>query len=196
MEFELSPSVLVFSALALALTVSCVLLAARRSRRIEEMSVPSLREMVRELRKLPVEDRALELLRLSPEGTWENKLGREVVDAGPDDARIAAANDVLFDLDHEIDIGKTWSTSAVRIAVAGTGLLGLTAYLARSGPATLAASLLIGFVGAAISFGLGERGKERAAARREAFDSLVKTILPEEPTAARSIRARRRSGRV
>ena len=127
-----------------------------------------------------------------PRGTWEHRLAREVLDAPAGSARIAAANDVLLDLNHEIDLGKSWSTAGVRIAIAGTGLLGLGAYLVRGGPVALAGALLIGFAGALASFWAGERGKERASVRREAFDGLVSALLPEEASAARTQRARRR----
>ena len=193
MDLSFSSLTVLFLALACGLAVACVLLSARRARRIEQMSVPSLRDLVRELRKVPEADRPAELLSRAPDGTWEHRLAREVLDARPGAARVAAANDVLLDLDHEIDVGKTWSTSGVRIAVAGTGLLGLAAYLARGGAIALAGALLIGFAGAAVSFWSGERGKERAGLRREAFDALVNAVLPEEASAARAQhRARRR----
>jgi hypothetical protein len=189
---EFGPLAIVLTVLALVLAVGCVALASRRARRIEQMSVPLLREMVRELRKLPVEERVGELLRRAGEGTWERRLAQEMVDAGAGPARVAAANDVLFDVDHEIDVGKTWATAAVRIALAGTCLLGLGAYLLRGGPLALAGALLVGFVGAGVSYFAGERGKERASIRREAFDALVSALLPEEVATSRSQRARRR----
>lgn len=193
MDFSFRPLTALFLVLACVLAASCALLAGRRARRIDRMSVPALRDLVRELRKLPEAERPAELLRRAPEATWEQRLAREVLDAPPGAARVAAANDVLLDLDHEIDVGKTWSTSAVRIAVAGTGLLGLAAYLGSGGAIALGGSLLVGFVGAAVSFFAGERGKERASVRREAFDALVSALLPEEAAAARSQqRARRR----
>lgn len=192
MDLTVGPIAVVFLVLAVALAVGCVVLSGRRARRIDEMSVPSLRDLVRELRKLPVEERPSELLRRATEGTWEHRLATEVTEAAVGQARVAAANDVLFDLDHEIDVGKTWSTAGVRIAIAGTGLLGLGAYLVKGGPVALAGALLIGFAGAIASFWAGERGKERASARREAFDALVSALLPEEAAAARTQRARRR----
>lgn len=192
MDLSFGPLSVLFLALACALSVSCVLLSARRGRRIEQMSVPSLRDLVRELRKLPEPDRPAELLSRAPEGTWEHRLAAEVLDAAPGAARVAAANDVLLDLDHEIDLGKTWSTSGVRIAIAGTGLLGLAAYLARGGVIALTGALLIGFAGAAASYWSGERGKERASVRREAFDALVTALLPEEASASRARQRARR----
>ena len=188
MDLSFGPLTVLFLALACALSVACALLSARRGRRIEQMSVPSLRDLVRDLRKLPEADRPAELLARAPEGTWEHRLAAEVLDAAPGPARVAAANDVLMDLDHEIDVGKTWSTSGVRIAVAGGGLLALSAYLARAGAIAVAGALLIGFVGAAVSFWSGERGKERASVRREAFDALVTALLPDEASAARARR--------
>lgn len=192
MDFTVGPVSILFLVLACALAVACVMLSNRRARRIDDMSVPELRDLVRELRKLPLDERAPELLRKAPEGTWESRLAHEVVDAPPGAARVAAANDVLFDLDHEIDVGKTWATSCVRIAIAGTGALGIGAYLVHGGAIALAGALLIGFAGAAVSFWSGERGKERASQRREAFDALVSALLPEESAAARAQRARRR----
>lgn len=192
MDLSIGPLSIVFVLLSIALAVGCVMLSSRRARRIDDMSVPALRDLVRELRKLPVDERASELHRRAPEGTWEHRLATEVTDVPVGPARVAAANDVLFDLDHEIDIGKTWATSCVRIAIAGTGALGIGAYLLHGGPIALAGALLIGFVGAAVSFWSGERGKERAAQRREAFDALVSALLPEEAATARAQRARRR----
>lgn len=193
MDLSFGPLGALFVVLACALAVSCALLSGRRARRIERMSVPSLRELVRELRKLPEGERPAELLRRASQETWEHRLARDVLDAAPGAARVAAANDVLLDLDHEIDLGKTWSTSAVRIAIAGTGLLGLAAYLTKGGAIALTAALLIGFAGAAVSFFAGERGKEQAGVRREAFDALVSALLPEEAAGARAQqRARRR----
>jgi hypothetical protein len=191
-DLSLGPLSILFVVLALVLSVACVVLAGRRARRIEQMSVPQLRELTRELRKLPVEERAGELLRRAGEGTWEHRLAQEMLEAKGGPARVAAANDVLFDVEHEIDVGKTWSTAAVRIALAGTCLLGLTAYLVRGGPMALAGALLIGFAGAGVSFFAGERGKERATAIREAFDALVMALLPEEVAASRAQRARRK----
>ena len=191
-DLSVGPVALLFLAGALVLAVDCVILSGRRARRIDQMSVPSLRDLVRELRKLAVDDRPAELLRRATEGTWEHRLATELLDAPPGDARVAAANEVLIDLDHEIDIGKTWSTTSVRIAVAGTGALGVGAYL-RGGVIALAGALLIGAVGAIVSYWSGERGKERASARREAFDALVSSLLPEEAAATRAQRARRRS---
>ncbi|MFO0592266.1 MAG: hypothetical protein U0441_32275 [Polyangiaceae bacterium] len=191
-DLSLRPFSLVFLIAAAVLAVGCVLLAQRRAKQIDAMSVPSLRDLVRDLRKLPLDERAAELLRRATEGTWEHRLAREIGDVPAGPARVAAANDILLDIEHEIDLGKTWATAAVRIAVAGTGLLGLVAYLAHGGPIALAGALLIGFVGAVVSFTAGERGKERAASRREAFDALVSALLPEEASAARSARSRRR----
>jgi hypothetical protein len=191
-DFSFGPLTIVFLALACALGVGCFLLASRRARRIDEMSVPSLRDFVRELRKLPVEGRPTEALQRAADGTWEHRLAQEIADAPPGPARVAAANDVLFDLDHEIDVGKTWASAGVRIAIAGTGVIGLAAYLLRGGPIALTGALLIGFVGAVASFSAGERGKERAASRREAFDALVSALLPEDAATARTQRARRR----
>lgn len=196
MELSFGPLSVLFLVLASALAVGCVILSGRRARRIEQMSVPSLRELVRELRKHPVDERPAELLRKASDGTWENRLGREVLDAPAGAARIAAANDVLLDLDHEIDLGKTWSTAGVRLAVAGTGLLGLCAYLVHGGPVALAGALLIGFAGGITSFWAGERGKDSARARREAFDALVSALLPEEASAVRVQRASRRRDRA
>ena len=192
MDLSVGPVSIVFLALACALAVTCVILSSRRARRIDAMSVPALRDLVRDLRKHPVEERASQLLRGAPEGTWEHRLASEVEEAAPGPGRIAAANDVLFDVDHEIDVGKTWATAGVRIAIAGTGVLGIGAYLFRGGPVALAGALLIGFVGAVVSFWSGERGKERASQRREAFDALVSALLPDEASGARAQRARRR----
>lgn len=191
-NLSLGPLAVLFIALAAALSVACAVLAGRRAQRIERMSVPLLRELVRELRKLPVDERPAELMRRAGEETWERRLAQEVLDVPAGAARVAAANDVLFDLDHEIDVGKTWATSAVRIALAGTCLLGLGAYLLHGGPIALAGALIVGFAGAGVSFFMGERGKERASTRREAFDALVMALLPEEAAASRSARARRR----
>lgn len=192
MHLSFGPLSALFIALALALAVACVILSGRRAQRIDRVSVPSLRDLVRDLRKLPVEDRPAELLRRAAEETWERRLAQEVLDAPAGPARVAAANDVLFDLDHEIDVGKTWSTAAVRIALGGTCLLGLGAYLLSGGAIALAGALIVGFAGAGASFFAGERGKERASARREAFDSLVSALLPEEASASRAARSRRR----
>lgn len=192
MDLTFGPLAVVFLALACVLAIGCSILAGRRARRIDEMSVPALRELVRELRKLPVEERPGELLRAAAAGTWEHRLAAEIMEVSPGAARVAAANEVLFELDHEIDVGKSWATAGVRIAVAGTGVIGLAAYLLRGGPIALAGALLIGFIGAVVSFAAGERGKERAASRREAFDALVSAMLPEDAAAARSQRARRR----
>lgn len=192
MDLSFGPLAIVFVVLACALAIGCVLLAGRRARRIDEMSVPSLRDLVRELRKLPIDERPAVLRLKAKDGTWEHRLGSEVSEAAAGPARVAAANDVLFELDHEIDVGKTWAASGVRIAVAGTGALGLTAYLVHGGPIALAGALLIGFVGAVVSFWAGERGKERASMRREAFDALVSALLPDESAAARAQRSRRR----
>ena len=83
MDVSLGPLTFVFLALACALAVGCFLLAGRRARRIDKMSVPSLRDLVRELRKLPVEDRPGELLRIAAAGTWEHRLASEILDAPP-----------------------------------------------------------------------------------------------------------------
>ena len=79
MELSFGPLSVLFLVLASALAVGCVILSGRRARRIEQMSVPSLRELVRELRKHPVDERPAELLRKASDGTWENRLGREVL---------------------------------------------------------------------------------------------------------------------
>lgn len=192
MDLSVGPVSILFLVLASALAFACVMLSGRRARRIDHMSVPALRDLVREIRKLPLEERASQLLRKAPDGTWEHRLATEVIEASPGAGRVAAANDVLFDLDHEIDIGKTWATSCVRIAIAGTGVLGISAYRFHGGPIALAGALLIGFIGAAASFWSGERGKDRAIHRREAFDALVNALLPEEASAAKAQRARRR----
>lgn len=192
MDLTFGPLSVAFLVLAVALAIGCVALAGRRARRIDRMSVPLLRELVRELRKLPVDERPAELQRRAGEGTWEHRLAGEVLEAPAGPARVAAANDVLFDLDHEIDVGKTWATAATRLAVAGTGLLGLGAYLLHGGVLALAGSLLIGFAGAGVCFFSGERGRERASSRREAFDALVSALLPEEASASRAQSARRR----
>lgn len=192
LTFTFGPIAILFIALAVVLDVACVVLASRRAQQIEKMSVPSLRDLVRELRKLAVEERPAELLRRAAEGTWEHRLAQEISDAPAGPARIAAANDLLSDVEHEIDVGKTWATAATRIALAGTCLLGVGAYLLGGGAIGLAGSLLVGFGGAGFCFFSGERGREHAAGRREAFDALVSALLPEEAAASRAARFRRR----
>lgn len=193
MDLSFGPLSAVFLVLALALAAGCFVLSGRRARRIDAMSVPSLRDLVRDLRKLPVDERPAELHRRAAPETWEHRLASEVLEAPAGGARVAAANEVLLDLDHEIDVGKTWATAAVRLAIAGTGLLGLGAYLLKGGVIALAGTLLIGFAGSAACFMAGERGKDRASVRREAFDALVSALLPEEAAASRAQqRARRR----
>lgn len=192
MDLTFGPIAAVFTALAALLAVACVMLARKRARTIERMSVPALRDLVSDLRKLAPDQRVAELLQRAQAETWEHRLAEEVHNAPAGAERVNAANDVLFDLEHELDVGKVWATTAVRLALAGTALLGLAAYLLKGGPIALAATLIIGFAGGAFAFFLGEQGNERAKARREAFDALVKAVLPEEVAASRPQRSWRR----
>lgn len=193
MKLSLAPFSIACLVLALALAIGCGLLARGRARRIDRSSVPLLRDLVRELRALPVDERPAELSRRAQEGTWEHRLAQEVLSAPPGAPRVAAANDVLFDLDHELDVGKTWATAAIRIALAGTGALGIAGYIVTGQALALGGALLIGFCAAGVCYFSRERGEERASARREAFDALSSALLPEEAAAARSAqRARRR----
>jgi Flp pilus assembly protein TadB len=140
--------------------------------------------VARSLLRLPDDQRAPELARRSAAGSWEHSLATELVAAAGDQARIAAVNDAVAQLELRLEERAGWPSAALRIAALSALLLAVIAYLIHRPDAVLPV-LAVGGVGALVSLDAKKRAQRGAKAQREAIDALVAAVAGKLESPAR-----------
>jgi len=179
----------VLIAIALVASAACVALAGAHLRRVLRSTSPEVRSLAIALKRLPLPSRAEELARRARPESWEHQFAQAVLEASGDQARIAAANDALADMDNTLSAGASWPGAAVRVCARASLLLAIIAFLTQrstSGILPILAILAIGGAGTLACISIGRRSVREARERREAIDALIATLLG---SAARSERA-------
>lgn len=167
---------------SIALCITCVWLAWKHVARIKRATLLELREEARALRKIEPDRRVAHLAGRAAPGTWEARFATELEGAAPGPGRVAIANELLADFEHELTVGSRWPTSALRIGAAGQLLLAITAFLAGAGwPAYLGVAV-VGFAGFVACLIASSQASSAAARQRDGADSLVAAVLPDEPS--------------
>jgi hypothetical protein len=179
------------------LGAGCVVLAWTPARQAAA-SRSRARSLMRALAALPEDERIVTLARLAGALRWEGRLAADVLAASDERAKIAAVNDALAEVEHALHVGEAWPAASLRIALFGTTLLGIVAYL---GARALLLALAIVGVGASAALACVEAGRalrRHAAAERQAVDALIAVAfgsLAAAPLEMPEHRAHRRAGR-
>jgi hypothetical protein len=203
-HFELgrvSSSGVLFIALSLAVSSACAALSWQHARRVARAVRGDATSLARALRSIPGEARLPELARRAPTDSWEHRFAVALMDAAEPRARVAAANDLLAEVELQLDIGAGWPPAAVRLSAFGAMLLATLSFLTRAGLPAVVLVLAAGAVGALASAAAGRAARLAAVRQREAIDALVDAALgplvtdrggPREPPrrAPRALRAR------
>lgn len=172
----------VFFAVSIALSAASTWLAWTHVRRVAGVLRPDAGALVLALKRAPAAERLPMLLARSAPGAFEHLLAAEALAASHEDAKIAAVNAALADIEHTIASGARWPATAVRIVFFGAGACAFLAYMtdapALRWPVAIAA---LGGV-ALLACAQAERSGERLAAKqRRAVDDLVAAALSLPP---------------
>lgn len=138
---------------------------------------PALRALAADLRRAPQGERVLELQRRAPTGGFEAELAADLLAAPNGDARVAAVNEAIADVEQSLTRGAVWPGSAARIAAWGSACVAAIHYLADGSGAAL---IVVGVIGAAsvmACVGVGRRASAIARERREAVDALMTALF-------------------
>ncbi|AUX45750.1 hypothetical protein SOCE26_072460 [Sorangium cellulosum] len=192
-------SAALFLALSLAASGACAAVSWRYPRQVARATSGDARALARSLRALPGEARLPELARRSPPESWEHRLALAVMSAEGPRAKVAAANDLLAEVEQQLDLAAGWPPAAARLSALGAVLLATLSYLAKVGPSVLALVLGAGAASAIASTAAGRAGRAAAERQREAIDALVDAALgpldravgaaPERPRRSRRARS-------
>ncbi|AUX35327.1 MULTISPECIES: hypothetical protein [Sorangium] len=188
-------SAALFIALSIAASGACAAISWKHPAQVARATGGDLTALARSLRALPAEARLSELARRSPPESWERRLALEVMSAADPRAKIAAANDLLAELEQRLDAGAGWPRAAARLSALAALLLATLSFLAQAGPSAIALALVAGAAGAIASAAAGRAGRAAASRTREAVDALVGVALGPLDGAAGAPRAPRASPR-
>jgi hypothetical protein len=166
-----------FLALSLVVSGACAALSWRHATRVARASDGDARSLSRALRAIPGEARLPELARRSPPGSWEHRLALALIEASGPRARIAAANELLAELELQLDAGAGWPPAAARLSSFAAMLLATLSFLTGAGLPAIALVLAAGATGALVSAAAGRAARRAAAMQREAVDGLVDAAL-------------------
>lgn len=188
-------SVVVFISIELLVAAACFALAWSHVRRVEGAVSSDLRAVAAAVRRAPEGQRVLELSRSAPAWSFEASLATQLSCARTEEARVAAINEALAEVDISLTERARWPSSAVKIVLWGTMLISISAFLSRSvassAPGTttsapILAIVVIGGASAIACLSAGRRADRAARDRREAADALVTALVgrPPDPRSA------------
>jgi hypothetical protein len=167
----------IFLGLAALVGVSAGALAWTQARRAASPTRGDPAMLALSLKRVPADDRLVELGKRAEAGTWEHALAHDALAASGQSARIAAVNLALADVEHALSEGAGWPSAGVRIALLGAALLAFAAYLDGCG---IKWSLVIVAVGGAAGISCVEAGRSarrNATRQRRAVDDLVAVVF-------------------
>jgi hypothetical protein len=175
-------------ALAATIAAASSALAFAQVRRIAAACALEPHQTAIALLRVPPGERAAELVRRAPEGSWERVIGAALGPSstgegspGDDASRIATVNDVLADVARELEAGAAWPKTAFHLAVLATVLDAVLAFLVGAKPA-IPGILCVGALGAVLALEAGRRARRSVAGRRAGIDELVAVLVPPDPT--------------
>jgi hypothetical protein len=134
------------------------------------------------LKRVPAGERLAALRDRSPEGSWEHDLAVEVLAAPTEDAKVAAVNLALSEVEHALQRSAGWPAAGLRIALLGAGLLAFAGYLAEPGQLRWPlATVGVGALAALTCAQAGRTGARCAEQQRVAADAVVAAALALPP---------------
>jgi hypothetical protein len=175
----------VFLVLASALAAASGALAWAHVRRVLAVARPDTEALALALKRMPSGERLAALRERAAPGGWEHDLAVDVLAAPDEEAKVAAVNLALADLEHALVRGERWPSAALRIALLGGGLLAILAKLLEPGQIrwTLAIVAVDGLA-AMICAQAARTAARHADRQRRAVDALVAVALTLPPDAA------------
>lgn len=180
----------VLLALSVALAAACGALAWSHVRRVACVLQPDVETLALSLKRLPAADRLITLRDRTPSDSFERELAEGVMAAPDADAKVAAVNLVLADVDHALANGERWPATALRIALLGGGLLAVMAKLLAPGQLRFSVAIAaVDVLGAVTAAQAGRAATRHVERQRAAADALVSAALalPPEPSPTGSI---------
>ncbi|MDC0743360.1 hypothetical protein [Polyangium mundeleinium] len=167
-------------ALGVLISFASVLLAWAHLARVRRATSGKTAELLVALKRVPVNERAAALAVRAPEGSAERRLAAliEASEDTSDDARGAAVDELLAEIELALDATASWPGAATRIAAYGGLFLTVITVLLRPSSIsfTAPALLVLGLGAAATCAALGRRARELADDQRKAVDALVDTL--------------------
>lgn len=182
----------VFLGPALALGVASAALAWAHVRRVLGAVRADTEALALALRRVPAAERLAALRDRTEPGRWEHELAVDVLAAAGDEARVAAVNLALGDVEHALGRTAGWPGTALRIALLGGGVVAFLAYLVEPGQLRWPLAILGVSALAALTCAQARRTADGHADRqRRTVDGLVAAVLvlPPEARAASPARA-------
>lgn len=190
----------VYVALSALISGASSILAWAHVQRVTRVVRADLDSVAGSLKRLPPLERPQTLLDRSSPGSFEHELASCALAAPDDEARVAAINLSLSEVEHALGERARWPSAALRIALLGAGLCAFLAYVSDPGQVrSPLGALAVGALGALSSAQARRSATQQADHRRRAIDALVTAAfaLPLEPRGAPLSplsRARRRRG--
>jgi microcompartment protein CcmK/EutM len=167
----------VFFAIALAIAAACVALAGAHLRRVLRAASPDVRTLALVVKRFPREERLAELARRARPDTWEHRLAQSLLETSSKQARVAAANEALADIEITLSAGSTWAGTAMRLCARSMLCLAIVAALVERSAGSVFAVLAVGGAGTLACLAIGYRARSEVRERREAIDALVSAVL-------------------
>lgn len=190
----------VYVALSAVISGASSILAWAHVQRVARAVRADLDSVAASLKRVPPLERSRALLDRSTPGSFEHELASCALAAPNDEARVAAINLSLSEVEHALAERATWPSAGLRIALLGAGLCAFLAYVDEPGQLRSAlGALAVGALGALSSAQARRSATQQAEHQRRAIDALVTAAfaLPLEPRGAPLpplSRARRRCG--
>lgn len=167
-------------ALGVLIASASVLLAWAHLTRVRRATSGKTAELLLALKRIPMQERAAALAARAPEGSAERRLAAliEASDGASEEARSAAVDELLAEIELALEASASWPGAATRIAAYGGLLLAVITVLLRPGSISFVvpALLVLGLGGAATCAALGRRAREIADDQRRAVDALVDAL--------------------
>ena len=111
----------------------------------------------------------------APEGCWELALIHELDAAPSDAAKVAAINEQLGDLDHQLKSRTEWPRTAIRIVLLGSCAVSVVGF-ALGARLELGVVATIGLLSAGVCGLASMRGESAATRQRDKIDKLIKAM--------------------
>jgi hypothetical protein len=168
--------------LASVLAVAAGALAWAHVRRVIAVVRPDTESIALALKRVPASERLTSLRDRAAAGSWEHDLAADVLAAPDEEAKVAAVNLALADIEHALVRGERWPAAALRIALLGGGLLAILAKLLDPGQLRWTVAIIAVDGLAAMTCAHAARIAARHADRqRRAVDALVAAALTLPP---------------
>lgn len=111
----------------------------------------------------------------SPDGGWEHRLLDELAAAPSDAAKVAAINEHLADVNHQLRSRADWPATAIRIVLLGSCAVCVVGF-ALGARLELAVVAAIGLISAGACGLASKHGDTLATRQRDRIDNLIRAM--------------------